>query len=102
MGEKGVTVNVISIIGAECNLQTLSKLADATDGNVERYDPADLMKNVVTMVSKPLIASNVQLKVKLHKGLKFRREDKESLKQNNTLLVRDIGNVTEDSQITFE
>jgi len=53
-------------------------------------------------VSKPLIATNVQLKVKLHKGLKFRREDPQDLSNNDTLLVRDIGNVTEDSQVTFE
>lgn len=41
-------------------------------------------------------------KVKLHKGLEFRHEDPESVTENNTLLTRDIGNVTEDTEITFE
>lgn len=36
---KGLTVNIISIAGEECNIDTLSKIADVTGGNVERVDP---------------------------------------------------------------
>lgn len=39
---KGLTINVVSIIGDECNLDSLSKLADLTGGNVERVDPVSL------------------------------------------------------------
>lgn len=37
--ENGITINVISIIGDECNLDMLSTLAEMTGGNVERVDP---------------------------------------------------------------
>jgi hypothetical protein len=40
-----VTVNIVSISGDECNLESLSKLAELTGGNVERVDPVDLTKN---------------------------------------------------------
>lgn len=67
--EKGITVNIVSIIGDECNLDSLSKLAEITGGNVERVDPVQLTKNFASILSQPIIASNVQCKVKLHKGL---------------------------------
>ena len=41
-------------------------------------------------------------KVKLHKGLEFRGEDPVNLSEDKTLMVRDLGNVTEETEITFE
>lgn len=73
--EKGVTVNIVSIEGEECNLDTLSKIAEVTGGNVERVSPIQLTQNFSNILSIPVIASKVQVKVKLHKGLEFRNED---------------------------
>jgi len=100
--QKGLTVNVVSIIGDECNLESLSKLAEITGGNVERVDPVSLTKNFANILAQPIIASNVVAKVKLHKGLQFRNENPQWLSEDKTMLVRDIGNVTEDTEITFE
>lgn len=72
--QKGLTVNIVSIIGDECNLDSLSKLAELTGGNVERVDPVSLTTNFASILSEPIIASNVVTKVKLHKGLQFRNE----------------------------
>jgi hypothetical protein len=45
----------------------------------------------------------VTLKVKLHKGIEFRNEDDEKLlSADKTLLTKDIGNVTKDTEVTFE
>jgi len=66
---KGLTINIVSIIGDECNLDSLSKLAELTGGNVERVDPVALTSNFANMLSQPVIASNVIAKIKLHKGL---------------------------------
>lgn len=41
-------------------------------------------------------------KVKLHKGLEFRNEDNNALSEDKSLMVRDLGNVTEDTEIMFE
>ena len=48
------------------------------------------------------MATNVITKVKLHKGLEFRNEDPLNLSEDKTLMVRDLGNVTEETEITFE
>lgn len=72
---KGITVNIVSIVGDECNLDTLSRIAELTGGEVERVDPISLTKNFANILSKPIIASNVVAKVLLHKGLQFRNID---------------------------
>ena len=72
---KGITVNIVSIVGDECNLDCLSRIAELTGGEVERVDPVSLTKNFANILSKPIIASNVVAKVLLHKGLQFRNID---------------------------
>lgn len=69
---------------------------------MERVDPVALTSNFANILSQPIIASNVVAKIKLHKGLQFRNEDKSLLSEDNSLLVRDLGNVTEETEITFE
>jgi hypothetical protein len=50
----------------------------------------------------PVIATKVVSKIKLHKGLEFRNEDPANLSEDKTVLVRDLGNVTEETEFTFE
>ena len=70
----GVTVNIVSIEGDECNIDSLSKVAELTGGNVDRVNPTTLTKNFAAMLSIPVIATQVTTKVKIHKGLQFRNE----------------------------
>lgn len=58
--------------------------------------------NFEEFLARPVLATNVILKVKLHKGLEFRNEMPQNLTENSTVLIKDFGNVTEDSEITFE
>jgi hypothetical protein len=53
-------------------------------------------------LSLPVIATNVITKVIIHKGLEFRNEDIANLSEDKTLLVKELGNVTEETEITFE
>lgn len=100
--EKGVQVSTISIVGEECNIDTLSKISEITGGAVERVDPLMLTQNFSNILSLPVIATNVTAKVKLHKGLEFRNENQASLSEDKSLMVRELGNVTEETEITFE
>ena len=72
--QKGIVVNIVSIIGDECNLESLTKLAELTGGNIDRVDPVSLTKTFANSLAAPIIATNVFAKVKLHKGLMFRNE----------------------------
>jgi hypothetical protein len=48
------------------------------------------------------LATKVQLKVKLHKGLEFRNEPLTNLSADKTVLNKDFGNVYADTDLTFE
>ena len=93
---------MISIKGDECNIDGLSVLADMTGGTIERVSPETLTQDFANILSKPVIATGVQVKVKLHKGLTFRNEVASNLSHNNTLLTKDLGNTTEADLFTFE
>eukprot|EP00347_Sterkiella_histriomuscorum_P018210 403346370 len=99
---KGLTVNIVSIEGEECNIDTISKISEITGGEVQRVKPADLIENFSNILSLPVLATNVQLKVKIHKGLQFRNEDPQNLSGDKTILGRDLGNVNEQTEVTFE
>lgn len=100
--EKGVTVNLVTVEGEDCNIDTLSKVCEQTGGDVQMVNPANLKDNFSELFKKETLATNVQVKFKLHKGLEFRNEEESAMQDNKTTLVKNLGNVTEDSEVTFE
>lgn len=61
-------------------------------------NPENIHNDFASILKDEIIASKVELKVMLHKGLKFTNIDKEdlSIKMDNDdqCMIRDIGNVT--------
>ena len=57
--DKGVQVDIITIQGDECNIQTISKMSELTGGFIERVDPSSLTKNFGGILSIPTIATKV-------------------------------------------
>jgi hypothetical protein len=80
----------------------LSKVSELTGGEVELVDPKDLIGNFSNILSIQTIATNVTVKVKLHKGLEFRNQDPINLSDDKTILARNLGNVNEETEVTFE
>jgi hypothetical protein len=112
--DKGVTINVTGIEGCGCDVEHLGVMSDITEGEVEKVAPMDLAKNFATALENPVVATKTQVKMFLHRGLTFRdtetvvdtneKNDGENGKKqtNETFMVRDIGNVTEDTDTSFE
>ena len=98
----GVTIDIVSIEGDECNIDSLSKLAELTGGAVERVNPSTLTKEFASLLQMPVIATNVEARVKIHKGLRFRNELDKDVSGDKTTLTRKFGNVTAESVFTFE
>jgi hypothetical protein len=102
----GVSVNLITIKGEECQLGCLMQIAEeAGGGEVDILDPMDLINNFSKLLTKKVIASNVNIKIKLHRLLKFRNEIPAFFGKNgvdDSTFNRWIGNVTEESILTFE
>lgn len=95
--ENGVSVSVITIKGTDCRLVELGKMADKTGGQVNIVDPLKLTQEFSTILANKIIATNVVATFILHKELFFFYEETEESK-----VVRNIGNVTADTEITFE
>eukprot|EP01127_Copromyxa_protea_P023157 TRINITY_DN8600_c0_g1_i2.p1 TRINITY_DN8600_c0_g1~~TRINITY_DN8600_c0_g1_i2.p1 ORF type:complete len:1155 (-),score=243.02 TRINITY_DN8600_c0_g1_i2:30-3494(-) len=92
--ELGITMNIISIRGDDCCLEHLGTLADMTSGTVEVVDPLDLSKQVAKILSKPVLATGVTLRMLVDSNLVF-----PSTKNNSD--IREYGTVNVDTDPTF-
>jgi hypothetical protein len=99
---RGVSISIISIVGDECKLEMLSPLADLTTGDILKVDPANLASDFANILSEAVIATNVEVRLKVHKGLTFRNEDAKNISEDGTLLVKAIGNVVDGQEVTLE
>ncbi len=100
--KSGVTINVITIKGEECKVDVLGMLADNTNGKVLRVDPENLNQDFANVIKGEILATKVELKVFLHKALRFRNEDEGEFMNNGTIYKKIVGNVTEKSEVSFE
>jgi len=125
---KGVVVNIIGIEGCGCDVEHLGIMSDLSEGDVEKVAPMDLAKNFASALENQVIACKAQVAMHLHAGLHFRDaegiqdlDDKDGKKDGDAAsssatapssaaasllpssrLVVDIGNVTEESDCSFE
>jgi len=100
--ENGVSISVITIKGEGCKLDVIGKLADVTNGSLIRVDPAEITSQFANIMKDEVLGTQVDVKLRLHKGLKFRNEDEEFLKERASLYQKNVGNVTAKTEITFE
>ena len=52
-------MHIVTIIGAECNIDAISPVAEATNGEIERVDPMDIQKNFGDFLAKEVLATRV-------------------------------------------
>lgn len=100
--ESSVSVSVMSIKGEGCKLETLGKIVEATSGSLTRVDPNDLTSKFASIMKQEVIGTQVEVKLRLHQGMKFRNEQVENLKERESLFEKKVGNVTAKTEFTFE
>lgn len=83
-------------------MDILGKLADNTNGTVTRVNPSELSKDFANILKDEIVGTKVVLQVRIHKAMQFRNEKQELLKDGGTLYVKDIGNATVTTKISFE
>jgi len=117
---KGVTVNVISMQGTDCNLAILGRVADRSNGSLSIVNPLNLSAEFSSILQSRVVATNVEAKLIVnHKYLYIRDEKleteeaaaidkgdktlKEELTANRkSISTQSIGNANIDTEITFE
>jgi len=99
----GTTISVISIKGEDCSIENLGVLTELTTGVVNIVDPLKITQEFSSILSQPVIATHVSVKLVMHNGLFIRTEGEEQKQvEKQSFVTREVGNVTADSAFTFE
>eukprot|EP00727_Mastigamoeba_balamuthi_P012412 m51a1_g7794 hypothetical protein (653) ;mRNA; r:30027-32276 len=100
----GVSVSVVSIRGSDCRLEDLGAVASQTRGHVTIVDPLRLSDEFSSILSEGVVATHVEARMVLHRALRFRLEPPEALESAGGVerCVRDVGNATTASEVTFQ
>jgi len=100
--ERGIMVNIITIKGEGCKMEKLGQLADLTQGKVTRVNPDSITSDFASIMKDEVVGTQVEVKIRLHPALKFRNEEAEYLTENKSVYLKNIGNVTAGTTLTFE
>lgn len=96
----GVTIDVVAIDpGSGCDIENLGTMSEASGGTVTKLDPANLTSEFSAILAEPVVATSVQVKVLLHRGLRFRGEEDAA---DRPILIRDVGNATASTELSLE
>lgn len=97
--DNDIIISVITIKGEGCKVEILGQLAEDTNGNVTRVNPDDISKDFSEILKDEVVATNVDLEIRLHKGLRFSNEEPENLNVDGSLLKKKIGNATINTEV---
>ena len=100
--ERGVLVNVITIKGEGSKIEKLGQISDLTQGKVIRVNPDNITQDFANVMKEVVIGTQVDVKIRLHPALKFRNEEEEYLSENRAVYLKNVGNVTVRTTLTFE
>jgi hypothetical protein len=100
--EKGIVINLITFEEAESKIEILMAMIDQTGGEIIRVKPSEILNEFSNLLTNEVIATNVKIKVKLHKTMAFRNENSALLKDNGSTLEKEIGNATNDTELYVE
>ncbi|XP_031440669.1 circularly permutated Ras protein 1 isoform X2 [Clupea harengus] len=95
--EKGVIVSVMTFEGEDCRLAEVGRLADLTGGRVNIVNIGTVATEIQSALADNIMATGVMATLLAPDGVYFPFEDDEAHK-----LLREIGNVTEGFEITFQ
>ncbi|KAG5260954.1 hypothetical protein AALO_G00298360 [Alosa alosa] len=95
--EKGVIVSVMTFEGEDCRLAEVGRLADLTGGRINIVNIGTVATEIQSALADNVMATGVMATLLAPDGVYFPFEDDDAHK-----LVREIGNVTEGLEITFQ
>lgn len=98
--QHGIVISVISLVEGECRLDLLSPIAGLTGGDVLRVNPANLSVDFSALLSEKVIATQVCVKVRLHKIMMFSAVPEQYLSADKNVYIQEIGSATRDSLVT--
>lgn len=68
----GVAVDVIGFAGANCNMEALGRVCEATGGNLTRVSLSNITDTLTGVTDETLVATNVSIRMLAHMALELR------------------------------
>ncbi|XP_056156246.1 circularly permutated Ras protein 1 [Lampris incognitus] len=92
-----VIISVMSFEGTDCQLAQVGRLADETGGRVNIINIGTVATEIQSALLDNVLATGVTLTLLAPDGVYFPYEE-----DSNHVLIREIGNVTEGMEVTFQ
>ena len=100
--EKGIIISLITFKDSESSINVLKHMVEPTGGDIFRVDPSDIFDEFNDFLENKAIASDVEIKINLNKCMTFRDEEKKDLINDESSIIKKIGNVTKEKETYFE
>lgn len=98
----GIIINILTFEGEESKIAILSVLCDLTGGEIIRVKPSQILSEFANLLESDIVATGVKITVQLQNLLEFRNENEKDLSQNKSVLVREVGNATDQTEFYVE
>ena len=100
--EKGIIISLITFKDSESSISILKHMVEPTGGDIFRVDPNDIFDEFNDFLENKAIASEVVIKINLNKCMTFRDEEKNDLINDESSIIKKIGNVTKEKESYYE
>ena len=100
--EKGIIISLIAFEDSESEIYFLKNMVENSGGDIFRVNPKYILDEVNDFLENKAIASEVEIKMNLNKCMSFRDEEKKDMINENSTILKKIGNVTKEKETYFE
>ena len=100
--EKGIVISLITFEDSESEIDVLKNMVELSGGEIIRVNPNEILDGFNDLLDNQVIATNVNIKVNLNKSMTFRDQEKKDLKNDESTIIKNMGNVTKETETYYE
>ena len=100
--EKGIVISLITFEDSESEIDVLKNMVELSGGEIIRVNPNEILDGFNDLLDNQVIASDVNIKVNLNKSMTFRDQEKKDLKNDESTIIKNMGNVTKETETYYE
>ena len=100
--EKGIVISLIAFEDSNSEIDILKYMIENSGGDIFRVNPKYILDEVNDFLENKAIASDVEFKMNLNKCMTFRDEEKNNMSNEDSTILKKIGNITREKEDYFE
>ena len=100
--EKGIVISLVTFEDSESEIDVLKNMVELSGGEIIRVNPNQILDGFKDLLDNQAIATDVSIKLNLNKSMTFRDQEKKDLKNDESSIVKKLGNVTKETETYYE